>query len=296
MRHNDGLRDIVAQIKSKCSELIARFKRIPMFNRVALLLGRLVQAIGVILMASGGKGVITELKRVRELNERIYTEWTAAQNRTESQQRAGGSFVSAFERIGPWSGEPEERQASITPSVPGPSYIEGKYFESVKKILYGLVSAFIGAVASEMANGNRVGDSRSTMMRLYKDSVSDLSSRIKTKFMEYIDYLKGVKYARPVIKMMLNVIRLAQEVSSPTDQSEYVMNIKRLYTAKKDLALSFIPEKLVGDGTGYRLAWLKSGRKIILGLTEALSGYVADSIIGRKINQEEFFEAYGREM
>ena len=134
------------------------------------------------------------------------------------------------------------------------------------------------------------------MRRLHCDSISDLSSRIKTKFMEYIDYLDSIRYARPVVKMMLNVIRLAQEVSSPTDASEYVKNIKRLYTAKKDLALSFIPEKLIGDGSACRLAWLKAGRKIILGLTEALSGYVADSLVSKKLGQEESFEAYGREM
>jgi hypothetical protein len=133
-------------------------------------------------------------------------------------------------------------------------------------------------------------------MRRYRDSISDLSSRIKTKFMEYVDYFKGVRYARPVAKMLLNVIRLAQEVSSPTDASEYEKSIKRLYTAKKDLALSFIPDRLVGDGGSVRLAWLKAGRKIVLGLTEALSGYVADSIISKRISQEESFEAYGREM
>lgn len=282
MRHHDGLRDIAGKIKSKCLELINRFKRLPTLRKLALILGRLVQAVGIVWVSKGSRGVFGELKVVRALNEEAYKEW--------AKQKED------FDKYADYSGMSDEDRINLSPVPSEPSYVEGKYYDNAMKFLRGLIAVFVGTMTTELAKGNRVGDSMSTKRRLHKDSISDLSSRIKTKFMEYIDYLEGDKYAEPIVKMLLNVIRLAQDVSSPTDPSEYAKNIKRIYTAKKDLALSFNPEKLVGDGNGCRLAWLKAGRKIILGLTEALSGYVADSIISKKLGQIESFEAYGREM
>ena len=277
MRHRDGLFDIVGKIKEKCSELIRGFRALPPFRKVALLLGRLMQAVGAILLTRGSSNIINELKLVRTLNNEVYEEWKKAQDQFDAYAESVGMS--------------EEDRVAQSPS---PNYVNGKYAEGGMRLLKGLVSALIGSITVELAKSNTRTDSRARIR--YRDSISDLSSRIKTKFMEYVDYLRHVEYAKPIVKMLLNVIKLAQEVSSPTDSSEYVKSIKRLYTAKKDLALSFIPEKIFGNGDGFRLAWLKAGRKIILGLTEALSGYVADSLISKKICQVESFEAYGRQM
>lgn len=119
-------------------------------------------------------------------------------------------------------------------------------------------------------------------MKAYRDGIQDLSSRLKSKLMEYIDYLKGIQGAKPVIQMLFSAIRICANINSPIDGEELRKDIKRLYTLRKDIALSFIPDRYV-DPDAFdaksRIAWLSAGRKIILGSMEAIVGYASDEVI-----------------
>lgn len=100
--------------------------------------------------------------------------------------------------------------------------------------------------------------------------------------MEYIDYLNGIQGAKPVIQMLFSAIRICANINSPIDGEELRKDIKRLYTLRKDIALSFIPDRYV-DADMFdaksRIAWLSAGRKIILGSMEAIVGYASDEVI-----------------
>lgn len=119
-------------------------------------------------------------------------------------------------------------------------------------------------------------------MKAYRDGIQDLSSRLKSKLMEYIDYLNGIQGAKPVIQMLFSAIRICANINSPIDGEELRKDIKRLYTLRKDIALSFIPDRYV-DSDSFdaksRIAWLSAGRKIILGSMEAIVGYASDEVI-----------------
>lgn len=124
-------------------------------------------------------------------------------------------------------------------------------------------------------------------MKAYRDGVQDLSSRLKSKLIEYIEYLKGVHGAKPVIQMLMSAIKICNDINSPIDGEELRKNIKRLYTIRKDIALSFIPKRYVSSDdfdARSRVAWLNAGRKIILGSLEAIVGYASDEVICARCN------------
>lgn len=122
-------------------------------------------------------------------------------------------------------------------------------------------------------------------MRAYRDGVQDLSSRLKSKLIEYVDYLKRIPKSKPLIQMLISAIRICDEINSPVDGEELRKSIKRLYTARKDIALSFVPKRYVSQDdidARTRLAWLNAGRKIILGSLEAIVGYATDEVISSR--------------
>lgn len=156
---------IAAKIRKWCNDLIAHFKTLPPFRKLALLLGRLAQAVGIIFMHKGIGGIAEELKLVRTLNKEIYEEWSKANPKPEMYEG--------------WESAGEDNSPAPKP----PSYVEGKYLEHGMKALRGFIAALIGALVAELAKGERKTDS----IRVHDGKLEFILQKVKSLW----DMIKG---------------------------------------------------------------------------------------------------------
>ena len=180
MKHiRDGF-VIVQKISETCKRLIDKFRGIPVFRKLALLIGRLMQAVGAINMYKGASDALKELKVVRELNNEIYEEWKHAQEQ--------------FDNYSAYSNLNEHEVARQSPEA---KYVYGKYAEPLIRVLRGLVIIFIGTVTTEITKGGPVGDSmpfRDGALDAIKSKIANMWKTIKSGLSSFYDNSVVGKY------------------------------------------------------------------------------------------------------
>lgn len=124
IRHDDGIKDLVATLKNKCAEFIKKFASMPAGRKVAYILGKLAQAAGAILTGAGASDIVKEGKRVKALNQELQI---------------------GFENFCSVMGYDDESD------LPAPEQVKAKYLKAGIKLVSGICLAIVGTVASARA-------------------------------------------------------------------------------------------------------------------------------------------------
>ena len=122
IRHDDGIKDIVASLKNKCVEFIKRFSSMPAGKKIAFILSKIAQAAGAVLTGMGTADIVKEAKRVKALNQELQTGW---------------------ENFASFMGYDEADD-----TLSAPEQLKGKYLKAGIKLISGLCMAVVGTVAS----------------------------------------------------------------------------------------------------------------------------------------------------